>query len=95
MCIIIYLWYKEYTKDCCDEYVNQATKNCSVSIQEVAQQYGTDNHDENDDRGEIDDHNDILCVVENLNLYFSRLDGKKHSDQLSEEQVEIQNDNPD
>lgn len=94
-CTCMYLWYEEYCKNGSYEYINQATKNSSVSIQEVAQQHGTDNHDNNHERGEIDDRHDILSIVQDLNLYVPCLDCQNERNELSQEDVEKNDYDPD
>lgn len=90
-----YLWYEEYGEDDSGEDVNKSTKHSSIGIQVVAQQHSTNYHDGDDDRSDVDDESNVLCIVEGLDFDLSRPDGQEHRDQLCYEDVSIEDYYPD
>ena len=91
---LIYLWYKHYHQHCGYKDIEEATKHCSISIEVVAQQYRTNNHDDHNDSSDIDDQSNVFGIIENIYLNLPRFEGQYHCNQLCYEEVGIENNNP-
>ena len=92
---IDYLGYENYDQESCREDVEKTTKHGSVCIQVVAEQYSAHDHDENDDRREIDDDSNVLGIIENLDLDIPCLKGQYNGNQLCQKNVQVEYNDPD
>lgn len=70
-----YLGYKEYTENNSSEDVEKTSKHSSISIKVITEQHSTNDHYNNYGSGDIDDDSNVFCIVESLDLDFSRFEG--------------------
>ena len=90
-----YLGYEEHREDDRSKDVEHTTKHSPVRIELISEQNSTSYHDDDDDGGDVDDKGHIFCIVERLDLDLSRSECQEDGNQLSQENVDHEGNDPD